>query len=83
MDVTWIGLAGGFCTTFCLVPQVLKTWRSRSTGDVSLGWISVLTVGTALWLIYGILLKDLPLMVANGITLLFTFLILGLKLRHG
>ena len=80
---TAIGLAGAFCTTFCLLPQVHKAWRSRSTTDVSLGWIVVLGIGTLLWLIYGLLLRDLPLIAGNGVTLILVSLILALKLRHG
>ncbi|MGH8324898.1 MAG: SemiSWEET transporter, partial [Steroidobacteraceae bacterium] len=78
-----IGFAAAFCTTFALVPALLKAWRSRSTADVSLGWSTVLTLGTALWFVYGLLLHDLPLIVANGTSLALSGTILGLKLRHG
>ena len=80
---TAIGLAGAFCTTFSLLPQVVKARRTRSTTDVSLGWLLVLSLGTVLWLIYGLLLNDLPLIAGNAITLVLAALILGLKLRHG
>jgi len=81
--VTWIGFAAAFCTTFALVPQVVKAWTTRSTGDVSMGWIGVLTFGTFLWLVYGILLKDPPLIGANGISGILSLAILGMKLRFG
>ena len=80
---TAIGLAGAFCTTFCLLPQVIKAHRSRSTTDVSMGWLLILAVGTVLWLLYGLLLGDLPLIAGNGVTLVLVLLILALKLRHG
>jgi MtN3 and saliva related transmembrane protein len=78
-----IGFAAAFCTTFALVPQLVKTWRSRSTSDVSLAWSSVLTTGTLLWLVYGLRLHDVPLVAANGTGLVLSGLILALKLRHG
>jgi MtN3 and saliva related transmembrane protein len=80
---TAIGLAGAFCTTFCLIPQVVKAHRSKSTTDVSMGWLAILSVGTVLWLIYGLLLNDLPLIAGNGVTLILVALIFVLKLRHG
>jgi MtN3 and saliva related transmembrane protein len=81
--VTWIGFAAAFCTTFALVPQALKAWTTRSTGDVSIGWIGVLTFGTLLWFVYGLFLRDPPLIVANGISGLLSLAILGMKLRFG
>ena len=78
-----IGFAAAFCTTFALVPQLVKTWRSRSTSDVSLAWSAVLTTGSLLWLVYGLRLHDVPLIAANGVGLVLSGLILTLKLRHG
>lgn len=81
--VTLVGLVAAFCTTFAYLPQVVRTWRTRSTEDLSLGMLLVLVTGTALWLAYGLLLPDLPLVAANGLSLLLTGAILGCKLRYG
>ena len=78
-----VGFAAAFCTTFALVPQVVKAWKSRSTSDVSLGWIAVLAVGTFLWFVYGLMMRDAPLIAANGVSLVLSLTILALKLRHG
>lgn len=78
-----IGFAAAFCTTFALVPQVVKAWRSRSTADVSMGWITVLALGTFLWFVYGLLMHDAPLIVANGASFVLAVTIFVLKLRHG
>jgi MtN3 and saliva related transmembrane protein len=80
---TLVGLAAAFCTTFALLPQLTKTWATRSTRDISLGWSLVLTVGTGLWLIYGLLLHDIPLIAGNGLTFVFSAVILVFKLRYG
>ncbi len=78
-----IGFAAAFCTTFALVPQVYKAWTTRSTADVSMGWIAVLAFGTFLWFVYGLILHDAPLIGANGISCALSLLILLLKLRYG
>lgn len=78
-----LGAAAAFCTTAAYLPQLIRAWRTRSTRDISLPWIALLVTGVTLWLIYGILIGDGPLIAANGITLCFTVSILYLKLRHG
>jgi MtN3 and saliva related transmembrane protein len=83
MSVTVIGLLAAFCTTLAYAPQAIKTWRTRSTADISLGMFSLMVVGIVFWLIYGVLIADLPLILANLVTLALAGTILVLKLRHG
>lgn len=80
---TAIGLVAAVCTTISYVPQVMKAWRTRSTKDVSAGMFVLLVVGVVLWLTYGLILEDLPLILANFITLCLAAVILLLKLRFG
>jgi MtN3 and saliva related transmembrane protein len=75
-----LGLIAAFCTTVAFVPQVWKVWRERSTGDISLGMYALLCTGMACWLVYGIQLKALPIILANGVTLLLAGAILVMKL---
>ncbi|HEY7852306.1 MAG TPA: SemiSWEET transporter, partial [Caulobacteraceae bacterium] len=72
-----------FCTTVAFLPQVLRAWRTRSTRDISLGMFLVFSVGILLWLIYGLMVRDAPLIAANAVTLVLALTILVLKLRHG
>jgi MtN3 and saliva related transmembrane protein len=81
--LTMLGLAAAFCTTIAFLPQVIKTWRTRSTADISLVMFLVLVLGIVLWLIYGALLGDLPLVAANVVTLGLAGTILVLKIKHG
>jgi MtN3 and saliva related transmembrane protein len=81
--VTLVGLFAGFCTTASFVPQVLKTWRTRSTEDISLGMFLVFTVGCMLWLLYGILLRDIAIVLPNVVTVVLSTIILACKLRYG
>ena len=79
----WIGYIAAFCTTVAFVPQALHTWRTRDTSGISLGMYGIFVVGVALWLIYGLLIGNWPIAVANTVTLFFSGSVLLLKLRHG
>jgi len=81
--VTLLGMIAGALTTVAFLPQVLRTWRTRSTADISLVMFLIYVTGIALWLIYGLMLKDIPLITSNAVTLVFSGTILGLKLKHG
>jgi MtN3 and saliva related transmembrane protein len=81
MDYT--GYAAAICTTSAYIPQVVRVWRTRSTKDISLKMFLVLITGLALWLIYGLLKGEPPIIAANGITLMLAGTILFFKLKHG
>lgn len=78
-----IGYAAAILTTLAFLPQLVKTWRSRSARDVSLGTFLMFTLGVALWLAYGLLLGAWPIIAANTLTLVFAGAILAMKLRFG
>ena len=76
-----VGLVAAALTTFAFLPQVVQTWRSKSTAGLNLPMLVVLTAGVALWLVYGLGIGELPVILANGATLLLVALLLALKLR--
>ncbi len=76
-----LGLVSGGLTTIAFVPQVLKTYQSRSAKDLSLGMFMIFFTGTAGWLIYGILRDDLAVIAANAVTLLLSAAMLVFKWR--
>jgi len=78
-----LGMAAACCTTFAFVPQVVRIWRTRSTHDISLGMFVVLSAGMLLWLVYGWLIRDTPLVLANGVTLALSLAIVAMKIRNG
>ena len=80
---TLLGFIAAACTSSAFLPQAYKVWRSKKTGDLSLGMFGTFTLGILLWLTYGILRSDLVLIVANGFTLIFAGYILAMKLKHG
>jgi len=77
--VNIIGSLAGCLTTIAFIPQVVRTWRTRSAQDISLFMFLLFTSGVLLWLIYGILLHALPIILANGITLALSTSILVMK----
>lgn len=81
--VTLIGLMAATLTTVSFVPQVVRAWRSQSTKDVSLAMFTILCTGVAMWLLYGIIIGDLPIIVANSVTLVLAGSIIVAKLRFG
>lgn len=78
---TLIGMIAGACTTVAFVPQVVKTWRTRSTEDISLAMFAIFGLGVLLWLVYGLYIDSLPIVIANTITLVLAGTIVVLKLR--
>ena len=78
-----IGLTGAFFTTFAFIPQVIKAIKTKHTADISLPMLIMLITGIALWVIYGILILNIPLMAANGTSLIFMSIMLYLKIKYG
>jgi len=76
-----VGSLAGILTTIAFIPQVAKTWRTRSAGDISLWMFLLFSSGVLLWLIYGMLLRAMPIIIANAFTLTLSASILVLKVR--
>jgi len=83
IDPAWVGIAAAILTTAAYAPQAIQAWRTRSTKDVSLPMFLMMVSGILLWLIYGLLIGDLPLILANAMTLLLAGAILVAKIRFG
>ena len=81
IDITFIGYLAAICTTCSFIPQVIHTIRTKDTSSISLAMYSIFVTGVLLWLIYGLSINNLPIIVANTITLLLSSLILILKIR--
>ncbi len=81
MTPTLIGLIAGLLTSIAALPQVVKTWRSRHARDLSIWQPLLLSLGVALWLIYGMLIGDTPLILANITPLICNLLLTVMKLK--
>lgn len=76
-----LGLLAGSLTTAAFFPQVIKTWKDRSAKGLSLGMFSLFCLGVLLWLVYGLVVRDVPVIAANFITLILASTLLYFKLR--
>jgi len=79
---TMIGLGAACLTTVSFLPQAIKTISSKNTSGISLSMYAVFTTGTFLWLLYGLFGNDIPIIIANGITLVFAGIILIYKIKY-
>jgi len=77
-----LGFLAGCLTTSAFVPQVIKTWKSKSTQDLSLGMWSAFSFGVFCWLVYGFILEAPPIILTNFVTLFLAGTILFLKLKY-
>jgi len=79
---TVIRLAAAVCTTGANLPQLKKAWTSGHTDDISMYMLLVLASGLALWVAYGVLQKDIVIILANAISLALIGGLVCLKLLH-
>nr|WP_294894314.1 SemiSWEET transporter [uncultured Pedobacter sp.] len=80
--ITAIGLMAACCTTISFIPQALKIIKTKNTKSISLSMYVLFVSGVTLWLIYGISINDLPVAIANGVTLIFAGSILYFKIKY-
>ena len=78
--ITAIGLVAGAITSAAGIPQVVRTYRTRHARDLSIWQPVLLVIGMLLWLIYGIFLRDLPLILANAFSILCYALLIFMKI---
>lgn len=80
--VNAVGTLAALCSMSSFVPQVVKIARERDASSVSLRMYVVTVTGFSLWLAYGVMLKSLPLIASNAVSLLLSGAVLALKLRY-
>ena len=78
--VEFIGYFGSFLTSITFIPQVYKSWKSKSVGDLSIWMVLIVVTSTLVWLVYGYAINSGPVMVANTIVLLLTLVLLYFKI---
>lgn len=79
---TTLGMIAGTLTTVSFIPQVIKVWKTKKTRDISLAMFAILLTGSILWLIYGFMMKDIPLILTNIIIFLLGSIILYFKIMY-
>ncbi len=81
--VELIGFAAAFLTTISSVPQIIRSYRTKSTKDISFLWLATLLSGMALWFIYGIMLMSMPIIAANMVGICLILALILLKRKYG
>ncbi len=81
--IHWIGGLAAVLTTICWLPQALRVVRYKDTAAISLATNLIFATGILLWLVYGIAIGNWPLIAANAVSMMFTLVIIAMKLRHG
>ena len=77
-----IGYLAGFLIAIALSPQLIKTWKTKSTKDISIIWTLMLMTGLLLWVVYAAVNKILPLLIFAAIEFLMTFSLFIMKLIY-
>lgn len=78
-----LGYLAALGTTSSFVPQAYKVFKTKKTEDLSLGMFLFFTLGTLLWIIYAVIIKSYPVIIANIIVIVLAFYILTMKIKHG
>jgi MtN3 and saliva related transmembrane protein len=81
--VDTVGYTGTVVGTLVMLPQLVKTWRTRQVQDLSLWMLALYFVNCALWLSYGILISARPIVVCNAIALVISAVQVWMKLAFG
>ena len=81
-DITIIGYLAGICTAVAQFPQAYKVYKTKETSSISLPMYSIMTLGIIFWFAYGLLLSNLPMILANGICLIPSFYTLFVAIRN-
>jgi MtN3 and saliva related transmembrane protein len=82
MNIEVLGLAAGTISSITFLPQVIKIWQTKSAKDLSMPMLLLLVLGVSMWLAYGIIIKDRPIIFTNSMVLFMTFIMLFFKLKY-
>jgi MtN3 and saliva related transmembrane protein len=78
----WIGIIAGVLTATSMLPQVIKVFKEKKAEDISLLMLIVLLSGIALWIVYGIMRNDFPIIATNAFSLLVNLVLIVLRIRY-
>ncbi len=76
-----LGMTAGSISAITFLPQVIKTWKTKSANDISLLMFTFATISVIMWLIYGIILQDIPIIYTNSLVLVCSLIMLYFKYR--
>jgi len=77
-----IGYVAALFTTFSLLPQIIRIWKLKEARDISLFMPLMLSIGVVLWLVYGIIIAETPIIAANAVSLLVALITLFVTIKY-
>lgn len=80
--ITTVGIIGGILTSVAMLPQVIKAIKTKDTKDISLFMVLLMSTGLAVWIYYGILRDDKPIIYTNSFSLMVNMTLLALHLKY-
>ena len=78
-----VGIIAGVLTAISMLPQLIKMVKEKKADDVSLLMLLVLLSGLSLWVVYGIMREDLPIIVTNSFSLMLNISVVVLRIKYG
>lgn len=78
-----LGLFAAFCITACFVPQVIKSWKTKSVKDFSWLMLIIYVIGLVAWEAYGLMISNMPLIVSDVVGIILILPIISIKLKYG
>jgi MtN3 and saliva related transmembrane protein len=82
MDEQIIGFIAGILTTVAVLPQLIKSWKTKKVMDISPFMFVLLLGGVGMWVVYGIVKNDYPIILTNGISFLLNLSMLVIMLLY-
>ncbi|NQV13691.1 MAG: hypothetical protein HQ530_05330 [Parcubacteria group bacterium] len=82
-SIELLGFIAGGLVAVSLLPQLIKSWQTKSTKDIAILWILINLGGQTLWVVYGYYISSASLIVMSSITLVMTISLIVLKLKYG
>jgi MtN3 and saliva related transmembrane protein len=82
VNIEILGLIAGTISSITFLPQVIKIWQTKSAKDLSMPMLLLLVLGVSMWLAYGIIIKNTPVIYTNSMVLFMTFIMLFFKFKY-
>ncbi len=83
MDIVqWVGIGAGLLTAFSMLPQLIKVIKEKKAEEISITMVIILIAGLSLWVAYGVLKEDWPLIITNSFSVLVNILLLIFRFKY-
>jgi MtN3 and saliva related transmembrane protein len=81
-NVQLVGILAGFFTAVSLIPQIVKIVREKKSEDISFTYLAILLTGLALWIVYGVMREDVPVIVTNVGSVIINLITVGVGIKY-